>query len=37
MALNSLTRDEERILVYRGTDRPFAGEYDKIYFYKPGT
>ena len=35
MALNSLTRDEERILVYRGTERPFTGEYDN--FDKPGT
>jgi len=35
MPWNILTRDEERILVHRGTERPFTGEYDD--FYRPGT
>jgi methionine-R-sulfoxide reductase len=32
---NKLTRDEERVIVHKGTERPFSGEYDN--FYKKGT
>lgn len=35
MPWNRLTREEERVLVQRGTERPFTGEYDD--FYRPGT
>ena len=28
---NKLTTEEERVIVNKGTERPFAGEYDKMY------
>jgi peptide-methionine (R)-S-oxide reductase len=33
--MNTLTVEEERIIVGRGTEAPFSGEYDD--FYVPGT
>ncbi len=32
---NKLTAQEEYVIVNKGTERPFTGEYDK--FYEPGT
>lgn len=35
MTYNKLTPQEEDIIVYKGTERPFSGEYDD--FYEDGT
>ncbi|MEM2138490.1 MAG: methionine-R-sulfoxide reductase [Candidatus Anstonellaceae archaeon] len=35
MKLNRLTPEEERVIVHKGTEFPFTGEYDN--FYKQGT
>jgi len=32
---NKLTKEEERVIIHKGTEIPFTGEYDS--FYKPGT
>ncbi len=34
MKLNKLTPEEERVIVYKGTEAPFSGEYEKN--FKPG-
>jgi peptide-methionine (R)-S-oxide reductase len=34
MPYNKLSPQEERVIVQKGTERPFSGEYD--HFYKPG-
>lgn len=28
---NTLTAEEERVIVYKGTERPFTGKFDKFY------
>jgi methionine-R-sulfoxide reductase len=35
MKLNKLTPEEERVMVHKGTEMPFSGEYEKN--FKPGT
>lgn len=32
---NTLTAEEERVILYKGTERPFTGKYDN--FYEKGT
>ena len=34
MKLNTLTPEEERVIVHKGTEAPFSGEYNKL--FKPG-
>jgi len=31
MQLNPLTPEEERVIVHRGTEKPFSGEYDQLF------
>lgn len=31
MEMNQLTADEERVIVHKGTERPFSGEYEDFY------
>lgn len=33
--MNKLTPEEERVMVHKGTETPFTGEYDN--FFEPGT
>lgn len=35
MRMNKLTPDEERVILHKGTETPFSGEYDN--FYVDGT
>ena len=34
MKMNKLTPEEERVIVYKGTETPFTGEYEEN--FKPG-
>jgi peptide methionine sulfoxide reductase MsrB len=34
MELNKLTPEEERVIVNKGTERPYVGEYDR--HFEPG-
>lgn len=34
MKLNELTPEEERVIVHKGTEMPFSGEYDEL--FEPG-
>ena len=35
MKMEKLTKEEERVIVHKGTERPFSGEYDQL--FKEGT
>ncbi|MDA4122534.1 MAG: methionine-R-sulfoxide reductase [Thaumarchaeota archaeon] len=35
MKMNKLTPEEEAVIVHKGTERPFSGEYEEN--FKPGT
>ena len=35
MPYNHLSAEEERVIVLKGTERPYSGEYDKL--FSPGT
>lgn len=35
LKFKKLTPEEERVIVYKGTERPFTGKYDE--FFEPGT
>ena len=34
LKMNKLTAEEERVIVHKGTERPFSGEYEEN--FKPG-